>query len=165
MPQDLRADLYEVCRRISPRHPDYATLPIEDGFDWSSLSGCHFERLYLVVFRSIRRSTADLTLLREYDDRAYEEALESGGLLRYFKGHANERGECLSFCLWEGREEAMKAAGGVSHRSASELTGQMYLSYVLDRYWLTKVAQRIFWKTIQVQKGCDRGGNQAVPSV
>jgi hypothetical protein len=48
MSLDLTADLYEVCQQISPRHPDYATLSIEDGFDWSSLSCCLFERLYLV---------------------------------------------------------------------------------------------------------------------
>jgi hypothetical protein len=35
--------------------------------------------LYLVVFRSVRRPKADLDLLREHDDRAYAEALESGG--------------------------------------------------------------------------------------
>jgi hypothetical protein len=97
MSLDLTADLYEVCQQISPRHPGYATLSIEDGFDWSSLSCCLFERLYLVAFRSLRRPDVDLDLLSEHDDRAYEEALESGGLLRYFKGHANERGECLSF--------------------------------------------------------------------
>ncbi len=111
MSLDLRADLYEACQRISPTHPDYATLPIEDGFDWSSLSHCPFDSLYLIAFRSLRRPEADLDLLREHDDRAYEEALISGGLLRYFKGQANERGECLSFCLWETREQAIKAAG------------------------------------------------------
>ena len=95
----------------SPPYPDYATRPVQDGFSWSfSLAGCAFEQLYLVVFRSIRRPSVDLELLREHDDRAYEKALESGGLLRYFKGEANERGECLSFCLWETREQAIEAA-------------------------------------------------------
>ena len=140
MTLDLRAGLYEAGQRISFRHPDYATRPVEEGFDWaSSLAGCHFDRLYLVVFRSVRRPTADLELLREHDDRAYEEALKSGGLLRYFKGHANERGECLSFCLWESREQAIKAAGAASHRTAAEISAQMYESYVLDRYWLKKL--------------------------
>jgi hypothetical protein len=139
MTLDLRADLHEACRHISPQRPDYATLPIQDGFDWSSsLAGCHFDRLYLVVFRSVRRPTADLHLLREHDDRAYAEAKKSGGLLRYFRGHANERGECLSFCLWETREQAMEAAGSASHRSAADLTARMYVSYALDRYWLKK---------------------------
>ena len=137
MTLDLRAGLYEACRSISPQHPDYATRPIEEGFDWaSSLAGCRFDRLYLVVFRSVRRPTADLDLLRERDDLAYAEALKSGGLLRYFKGHANERGVCLSFCLWETREQAVNAAGAASHRSAADVSRGMYESYVLDRYWL-----------------------------
>ena len=137
MTLDVRAGLHEACRQISPKHPDYATRPIEEGFSWaSSLAGCRFDRLYLVVFRSVRRPDADLDLLRERDDRAYAEAVESGGLLRYFKGHANEGGECLSFCLWETREQAVKAAGAASHRSAADVSREMYESYVLDRYWL-----------------------------
>ena len=148
MALDLRADLHESCLRISPRHPDYAKLPIGDGFDWSPLSGCIFDRLYLVVFRSVRRPDADLVLLRERDDRAHEEALQSGGLLRYFKGHANERGECLSFCLWETREQATKAADAASHRSAAEISAQMYLSYVLDRYWVKKDVENLVFERI-----------------
>ena len=132
--------LHTACQQISPIYPDYPTRPIQDGFSWSSsLASCAFERLYLVVFRSVRWPSADLDLLREHDDRAYEDALESGGLLRYFKGEANERGECLSFCLWERREQAIEAAGVAAHRSAAALSEQMYESYVLDRYWLKKV--------------------------
>ena len=129
-----------ACQRICPLFPDYATRPIQDGFSWSSsLLGCPFEQLYLVVFRSIRRVSADLELLREHDDRAYENALDSGGLLRYFKGEANERGECLSFCLWESREQAIEASGSAAHRSAAAISELMYESFVLDRYWLKKV--------------------------
>src|ERR671917_586544 len=138
MTLDLRPVLHRACQQISPIHPDYAMRPIQDGFSWSSsLTGCAFDRLYLVVFRSVRRRTADL--LREHDDRAYEKALESGGLLRYFKGNANERRECLSFCLWETRGQAIEAAGTASHQSAAEISVRMYESYVLDRYWLKKV--------------------------
>src|ERR687891_1511582 len=120
--------VHRACQQISPIDPHYATRPVQDGFSWSSsLLGCAFERLYLVVFRSIRRPSVDLELLREHDDRAYEKALESGGLLRYFKGEANERGECLSFCLWERREQAIEAAGVAAHRSAAALSEQMYI--------------------------------------
>jgi hypothetical protein len=134
----LGADLHESCLKIFPRHSDYPTRPIQTGFDWSPISGCSFDQLYLVVFRSVRRPDADLDLLREHDDRAYEEALGSGGLLRYFKGHANEQGECLSFCLWESRDQAIAASSAASHRSAANVTARMYISYVLDRYWLKK---------------------------
>jgi hypothetical protein len=143
-----------ACQQICPIYPDYETRPIQDGFSWySSLASCAFERLYLVVFRSVRRPSADLDLLREHDDRAYEKALESGGLLRYFKGEANELGECLSFCLWETREQAIEAAGAAAHQSAAEISVLMYESYVLDRYWLKKVVsargERLIFEPIQ----------------
>ena len=150
MTLDLTADLYETCQQIFPRHPDYATLSIKDGFDWSSLSCCHFERLYLVAFRSVWQPEADLDLLRELDDRAYEEALKSGGLLRYFKGQANERGECLSFCLWETREQARQAADAASHRSAAGVSAQMYLSYSLERFWIQKSGEKFVFEPIQM---------------
>jgi hypothetical protein len=147
--------LHRVCQQICPIYPDYATRPVQDGFSWSSsLAGCTFERLYLVVFRSVRRPSADLDLLREHDDRAYEQALESGGLLRYFKGEANERRECLSFCLWETREQAIEASGAASHQSAAEISVRMYESYVLDRYWLKKAVrareERLIFEPIRV---------------
>jgi hypothetical protein len=150
MSLDLTADLYEACQQISPRHPDYATQSIEDAFDWSSLSCCLFDRLYLVVFRSLWQPEADLDLLREHDDRAFEEAIASGGLLRYFKGNANEGGECLSFCLWETREQARQAADAASHRSAAGVSAQMYLLYTLDRYWLEKVGEKLVFEPIQM---------------
>src|SRR5215211_2214797 len=132
--------VHRACQQISPMYPDYATRSIQDGFSWSSsLADCTFDQLYLVVFRSVRRPSADLDLLREHDDRAYQKALESGGLLRYFKGEANERGECLSFCLWETREQAIEASGASAHRSAAAISVRMYESYVLERYWLKKV--------------------------
>jgi hypothetical protein len=144
----LGADLQESCLNISPRHPDYATLPIRDAFDWSSLCGCSFDRLCLVVFRSVRRADADLDLLREHDDRAYEEALRSGGLLKYFKGSANGKGECLSFCLWATRGQARKAARAASHGSAANITSRMYVSYVIDRYWLKKAAEELVFESV-----------------
>ena len=132
---DYPVGLHEARRRVSPTHPDHATLPIEEAFNWSScLTGVPFDRLYLVVFRSVRRATADLDLLREHDDLAYAEALEEGGLLCYFKGEMNERRECLSFCLWESRRQAHRATAGASHTAATRLTARMYESYSLERY-------------------------------
>jgi len=148
MTLELGAGLYEACQQISPRHEEYAILPVEDGFDWSSLSFCDFEDLYLVVFRSLRRPEADLDLLREHDDRAYEEAMAAGGLLRYFKGDANERGDCLSFCLWETGEQARKAAASAAHKSAASITAQTYLSYVLERYQLKKHGSDLIFERI-----------------
>ena len=117
--------LYEACQQLSPIHPDHATLPIQEGFNWSSCLGdARFDRLYLVVFRSMLRVSADLELLLEHDKRAHAEALKAGGLLCYFRGVMNERRECLSFCLWESREQARRASAGASHRAASGIVAQ-----------------------------------------
>src|SRR5918998_5116499 len=133
------ATLYEACQQLAPVDPDYANLPIEEGFNWSScLEGASFDRLYVVAFRSVRRASADLDLLREDDDRAYADAKSAGGLLFYFKGLINERRECLSFCLWESREQARRAASGASHREAATITAEMYESYTIERYDLIK---------------------------
>src|SRR5215218_3576412 len=154
MTLNLSSVVHTACQQIPLIYPAYATRPIQDGFSWSSsLAGCTFERLLLVVFRSVRRPSADIDLLREHDDRAYEKALQSGGLLRYFKGEANEQRECLSFCLWETREQAIEAAGAASHQSAADISVRMYESYVLDRYWLRKVVsargERLIFELIQ----------------
>jgi hypothetical protein len=137
MTLDLRVGLQEAAQRIHPVHPDYQDLRIEQGFDWPAIADYSFDRLYLVVFRSVRRPDADLDLLRWFDDLAYSEALQSGGLLRYFKGSADERGHCLSFCLWESREAAMRASGGKKHAQAASITSRMYVSYDLERHELT----------------------------
>ena len=134
---DLGVGLQEAAQRIHPVRPDYQNLPIEQGFDWPVIAGQDFDQLYLVVFRSERLPDADLDLLRWFDDLAYAEALASGGLLRYFKGDADDRRRCLSFCLWESREAALRAAGGKKHEQAASITARMYVSYDLERYILT----------------------------
>ena len=139
MTQNTRVGFIEACQKISPKHPRYMNGPIEQGFDWDArLRNADFDSLYLVVFRSVRRESADLGLLREFDDMAYEAALGMGGLLKYFKGEMNERRECLSFCLWESREQARAAAGGASHGKAAQVTAAMYESYRLYRYNLVR---------------------------
>ena len=137
MTLDLGVGLQEAAQRISPVRSDYQNLPIEQGFDWHVIAGHDFDSLYLVVFRSVRRPDADLDLLRWFDDLAYAEALRCGGLLRYFKGDADARGHCLSFCLWESREAALRAAGGKKHEQAASITARMYVSYDLERYEVT----------------------------
>jgi hypothetical protein len=140
MTLNQRVGLYEACQQLSPIYPDYATLPIQEGFNWSSsLGDAHFERLYVVVFRSVLRATADLDLLYEYDELAHTEAIETGGLLFYFRGVINERRESLSFCLWENGEQARRASGSPLHRAAMGIVTEMYESYSLERYDLVKV--------------------------
>jgi heme-degrading monooxygenase HmoA len=140
MSQERQATgLRDAFSQPIPIHPEYATVPIQDGFDWARcFRSIPDAGLYLVVFRSVRRPSADLGVLKELDDRAYAEAMGAGGLLHYFRGEANERRECLSFCLWESRQHALEAVGGPSHRAAAEIWRAMYESYELERYHLEK---------------------------
>jgi hypothetical protein len=149
MNREPHACLKEACEKIFPISPLYTNEPIDSGFDWSPLDKVPFERLYLVVFRSIRRADADSELLREHDDRAYEEALRSGGLLLYFKGVLNERRECLSFCLWETREQAVRASAGARHGKAAEISALTYEIYDLERYDLLKQGDRLLFRPVE----------------
>jgi|SRR5215210_6125720 len=136
--------LRDAFSQPTPINPNHASLPVQDGFDWARcFRSIPAVRLYLVVFRSVRRASADLDVLKEHDDAAYAEALGAGGLLHYFKGEANERRECLSFCLWESRQHALEAVGGSSHRAAAEIWRRMYESYELERYHLEKTHRGI----------------------
>lgn len=128
-----------ALQRLAPLAPHYATLPIDKAFNWPEcFAGVTAGQWYLVVFRSVRRATADTATLIAYDDRAHEEARGASGLVQYFKGGLGEHNECLSFCLWRSRAEAQAAARLPLHRAAMRLIDAMYVSYYLERYIVTK---------------------------
>lgn len=125
--------------QLSVRRMDHATAPIGDGFDWTAyLADAGAGPWYLVVFRSIRRAGADAELLTEFDDLAHIEARLSGGLHCYFKGTPDERGACLSLCLWDSREQALAALRLPRHHDAARLAGVMYASFRLERYQVSR---------------------------
>lgn len=125
-------------RSLRVRSAAYATVPIEEGFDWPDyVAGLEPGSYYLVVFRSIRRPDADGELLTEFDDRAHAEARRAGGLILYFKGEPDADGACLSLCLWRSREEARAAIHLPRHRAAVGLATTMYASFHLERYVVT----------------------------
>jgi hypothetical protein len=129
--------------RLAPVPGPYATLPIAQAFDWMACADAGTAgEWYLVCFRSVRHPAADEALLQELDDRAHLEASSSPGFVHYFKGHTTERGECLSFCLWDSRRMARAAAGRPAHSQASAITGEMYASYRLEFYRVVKRPDR-----------------------
>jgi hypothetical protein len=69
--------------------------------------------------------------------------------LHYFKGEVNGRRECLSFCLWESREQALAASRVVSHRRAVQLSAETYESYVLERCDLLKRGERLVFRPLE----------------
>jgi hypothetical protein len=76
--------------------------------------------------------------LRIVDDAAHAEAAGSPGFVHYFKGPANARRECLSFCLWDSRREAREAAGKPDHVAAISVIAETYERYSLEFLRVTK---------------------------
>ena len=125
--------------RLEPTSTEYARLPVAAAFTWADCtSPGDAGEWYLVAFRSVLRETADRDRLREFDDRAHEEAQSARGFVHYLKGPANDRGECLSFCLWTSRAHARAAAGRPAHREAVTVAHDTYALYTLEFLRLIK---------------------------
>jgi len=126
---------------LAPISEWYATMPIADAFDWAAAAAASEPgEWYMVAFRSVQRPDADQEMLRSYDDRAHLEAQGSPGFVHYFKGPANSKGECLSFCIWESRQHARQAAGRPDHAAAAAIVHTTYVSYTLEFLRMTKHA-------------------------
>jgi hypothetical protein len=127
--------------RLEPSCADYARLPVAAAFTWADCtSPTDAGEWYLVAFRSVLRESADRDRLRDYDDRAHVEAQSARGFVHYLKGSANDRGECLSFCLWTSRAHARAAAGRPAHREAVTVAHDTYALYTLEFLRLIKRA-------------------------
>ncbi|MDQ2740781.1 MAG: hypothetical protein M3Z66_00515 [Chloroflexota bacterium] len=134
----------EAFQTLAPITARYASLPILEGFNWSDCTAQLAPgEWYLVVFRSIRRQAADDLTLEMHDYGAYIEAQRRAlGLVFYFRGTTNEQRECLSFCLWNSRQEAVRAAQLPLHRIAMNMVEEKYEWYRLERYAVRKVRDR-----------------------
>jgi hypothetical protein len=123
---------------LAPVSRTYATLAIAEAFNWDvAAPELGQGRWYLVAFRSVRRPGADEERLALFDELAHEEAAGCPGFVHYFKGPAASDGSCLSFCLWETREQARVAARMPAHVKAVGLIDEMYASYVLEFHHVT----------------------------
>jgi hypothetical protein len=127
--------------RLVPVSEEYATLPVGRAFTWDACADSAIEgEWYLVAFRSVQRVDADQEYLREMDDAAHAEAAGAPGFVHYFKGPANGRRECLSFCLWDSRRQAREAAGRPAHAAAVTVIATTYERYTLEFHRVTKRA-------------------------
>lgn len=129
-------------RRLVPVSEGYAALPVSEAFNWDHAdAGLGAGPWYLVAFRSVRSPGADEERLAHFDDLAHHEAEGAPGFIHYFKGPAAGDGSCLSFCLWETREDARAAAAKPAHREAVSLINEMYASYVLEYHRVARGAE------------------------
>jgi hypothetical protein len=117
----LFAEALTAMRWITP---EFATAPYHKAFNWDSiadifsramraerpgetLESLHF---YVIVFRSRVNKHADRQLLGELDKAAHLEAVEGGGLLKYWFGTPNEVGRNLATCKYSSSVKAVTLA-------------------------------------------------------
>ena len=97
---------------MEPIRDDYATSPYADSFDWAAILArvrsladsesyyWHEQTFYAVIFRSQVLPTTDRSHLGALDERSHAEAMESGGLLKYWFGKPNSDGRNLATCTF-----------------------------------------------------------------
>jgi hypothetical protein len=93
---------------------EFATAPYHKAYNWDSIADIYSrsmraeqpdgiiesQHFYVIVFRSRVNKHADRQLLGELDRAAHLEAVEGGGLLKYWFGSPNEVGRNLATCKY-----------------------------------------------------------------
>lgn len=115
---DTQSRLFSLAlASFKPVRDDYATAEYLDSFNWQEVfdlvrTFCNVEghtwttqSFYVVIFRSKLQPGVDQDYLHALDAYSHQEAMKSGGLLKYWFGTKNEKRqnlatcECLSKCL------------------------------------------------------------------
>ena len=143
---------------ILERDPAYSELPIEDGFNWvEAFFQVGDGEWYLVAFRSKHAPYADDAYLTWLDERASSAASRHPGFMYYFIGTPRPSGNCLSFCLWQSRQEAVAAAADPEHRAAMELGLPFFEHYRLERYRITRRDGVLIFHALEPAVSSDHG--------
>ncbi|KAI5247526.1 hypothetical protein E4T43_02033 [Aureobasidium subglaciale] len=134
---------------FQPTRTDYATADYVESFNFTEVIGAlkAFAKaeghtwqktdFYVVSFRSQLSSDADPVRLFELDLFSHEEAMTSGGLLKYWYGVKNQDRRNLATCFWESKQHARDGGRGPWHAKARAAAGIWYESIVFKTYALT----------------------------
>ena len=103
--------LAQVLTLLHSTRSDYATAPYVDSFNWTTVIESlatllkvnddfewQSEAFYIIVFRSQVPPTTDRSHLLALDELSHAEAMESGGLLKYWFGMPDAKGRNLATC-------------------------------------------------------------------
>ncbi|BAE64203.1 hypothetical protein AFCA_010497 [Aspergillus flavus] len=134
-PNQLLAKALTILR---PIRDDYATAPYTESFNWQAVfnflrdlaqtNGYRWEtqHFYVVVFRSRLQADIDKQRLHDLDAYSHQEAVASGGLLKYWFGTKDGERRNLATCLWRSRNDARLGGTGPWHKKARGAARDMY---------------------------------------
>ncbi|MCJ1441306.1 MAG: hypothetical protein MMC23_001792 [Stictis urceolatum] len=126
---------------------DYATASYLESFNWSSIiqelrrllqaeesfRWRQEESFYIVVFRSQIPPTTDRSHLGALDEQSHAEAMEGGGLLKYWFGIPDITGRNLATCIWRDFGDSKRGSVGRGHKQATKETRALYTEWGIDR--------------------------------
>jgi hypothetical protein len=171
---------------LQPIRADYATAPYLDSFNWvavmerlQGLCGAELgyqlesQAFYVIVFRSQIPHSTDRSYLGALDELSHAEAMESGGLLKYWFGLPDEHGRNLATCksctqissvrpinpkivltvvgVWRAREDASSGVTGSGHAQAMRETWKLYTEWKVERLKLAVGVNALHWEIIKWQ--------------
>ncbi|KAF2723574.1 hypothetical protein K431DRAFT_301484 [Polychaeton citri CBS 116435] len=131
---------------------DYTTAPYDVSFNWDAVVDSYRQSIaaanvqaevpseqsfFVIVFRSQLKEGADKERLGQHDELAHEEAVVSGGLLKYWFGVAGTDRRNLATCLWRSRNEARSGGTGPGHVAAMQFARRSYDEWFVQMLRLT----------------------------
>ncbi|KAH0345008.1 hypothetical protein KCU83_g7988, partial [Aureobasidium melanogenum] len=134
---------------FQPVREDYATAEYTESFNFAEVMETlrllsKDERytwknteFYVVSFRSQLSPNADPERLFQLDAYSHQEAMASGGLLKYWYGVKDQNRRNLATCFWESRQHARDGGRGPWHAKARAAAAVWYESIVFRTYVLT----------------------------
>ncbi|RAH43668.1 uncharacterized protein BO95DRAFT_501526 [Aspergillus brunneoviolaceus CBS 621.78] len=146
--------LAQALTILQPTRPDYATAPYTESFNWASVfellrqlaldsqaedeaTSWPAQSFYVVTFRSRLRADVDAERLHLLDAHSHQEAMASGGLLKYWFGSKDASHRNLATCIWRSREDARLGGLGPWHKKARGAAREMYESIEFSTVRLT----------------------------
>lgn len=134
---------------IDPIRENYATLPIEESFDWQEVLEKITEfrefapdtKLFVFAFRSTPLADRDPLAVQQFEEAdldAFSEAMYNfpDEFLYYFRGDTDTNGNCLSFCVWTSQEASTAVHAGKAHRRAARLAKSNYELAQTEGHWV-----------------------------
>lgn len=103
--------LAKALTRMEPTRNDYATATYSQSFNWTEVmlelkasiaatdSRWIPRTFFIVIFRSQVKATTDRSRLGAFDRSSHAEAMNSGGLLKYWFGVPDKDGRNLATCI------------------------------------------------------------------
>jgi len=140
--------------------PGYAGKPLPEAFEdfEGSLAPLlaeypDVEAFDATAFYSRRRellTDQEQEELSRFDTGSYDGAIAAGGLVVYFRGSRKEglalpdqslglnfAPDCMSFCVWESRQQALAGSASPEHAQASRRVGKWYANFAVKKYTIT----------------------------